>query len=155
MKITVRIDVEPDVEEKGLDICQMGEQAYDDELLAVLDLGSEALSVQLCEAAFDGNLERVKELIKLGADPMYVDYDGRTAYHLAAAEGRLEIFDYLYDKKPISFDFKDKFGNTPLSEAFNHMQDRIVKFLVSKGAKLNARDYINDFFECCAKGDIK
>ena len=45
MKIPVRIDVEPDVEEKGLDICQMGEQAYDDELLAVLDLGSEALSV--------------------------------------------------------------------------------------------------------------
>ena len=45
MKITVRIDVETSVEEKGLDISQMGEQAYDDELLAVLDLGSEALSV--------------------------------------------------------------------------------------------------------------
>ena len=45
MKITVRIDVEPDVEEKGLDICQMGEHAYDDELLAVLDLGPEALSI--------------------------------------------------------------------------------------------------------------
>ena len=59
MKITVRIDVETSVEEKGLDICQMGEQAYDDELLAELDLGSETLSVQLCEAAFDGNLVRV------------------------------------------------------------------------------------------------
>ena len=45
MKITVRIDVETSVEEKGLDICQMGEHAYDDELLAVLDLGSEQLSV--------------------------------------------------------------------------------------------------------------
>ena len=45
MKITVRIDVDTSVEEKGLDICQMGEQAYDDELLAVLDLGSEQLSV--------------------------------------------------------------------------------------------------------------
>ena len=45
MKITVRIDVETSVEEKGLDICQMGEHAYDDELLAVLDLGPEALSI--------------------------------------------------------------------------------------------------------------
>ena len=152
MKITVRIDVEPDVEEKGLDICQMGEHAYDDELL---DLTPEALSVKLCEAAHEGNLVRVHELIKSGVDPIYGDYDGRTAYHLAAAEGRLEIFEYLYDKKPISLDFKDKFGNTPLSEAFNHMQSRIVEFLISKGAKLIARDYINDFFECCAKGDIK
>ena len=146
MKITVRIDVEPDVEEKGLDICQMGEQAYDDELLAVLDLGSEALSVQLCEAAFDGNLERVKELIKLGADPKDGDYDGRTAYHLAAAEGRLDIVKYLNDHKPISYEFKDKFGNTPLSEAFNHSHSRIVEFLVSKGAKLISSDYVNDFF---------
>ena len=66
MKITVRIDVEPDVEEKGLDICQMGEHAYDAELL---DLTPEALSVKLCEAAHEGNLVRVHELIKLGADP--------------------------------------------------------------------------------------
>ena len=66
----------------------MGEQAYDDDLNVALDLGAEALSVKLCEAAFDGNLSKVQELIKSGADPLYGDYDGRTAYHLAAAEGR-------------------------------------------------------------------
>ena len=35
------------------------------------------------------------------------------------------------------------------------MQSRIVEFLVSKGYRLIASDYINDFFECCTKGDVK
>ena len=39
-------------------------------------------------SGFYGNLSNVQELIKSGADPLCGDYDERTAYHLAAVEGR-------------------------------------------------------------------
>ena len=44
------------------------------------------------------------------------DYDKRTAIHLAAAEGQLEIVKYLLEKG-VNKDIKDRWGNTPLSEA--------------------------------------
>ena len=66
MKITVGIDVDPDTEEIGLDIVQVGEQAYDETLCPVLDLGSEIMTAKLCEPAKHGDLDRVRALIESG-----------------------------------------------------------------------------------------
>ena len=148
----------------------MGEQAYDDDLQAALDLGAEALSVKLCEAAFDGNLSRVQELIKSGADPFFWGLWWENCLSSCSSRRkvnfwlnpnpnpnnnlRLEIFKYLYEQKPISFYIKDNLGNTPFSEAFNHKRSRIIKFLIKKGAKLRSTDQINDFFEYCSNGDV-
>ena len=48
IKALVGVDVPPDVEEKGLDMSQIGEQAYDESLAPVLDLGTDVLTSKLC-----------------------------------------------------------------------------------------------------------
>ena len=52
------------------------------------------------------------------------DYDGRTALHLAAAEGHARCVRFLLDVCRVNHDCKDRWGQTPLSEAiqFKHIQ---------------------------------
>lgn len=45
------------------------------------------------------------------------DYDGRTALHLAAAEGHLNIVKYLLEQCNVSPAPLDRWGGTPLDEA--------------------------------------
>ena len=82
---TVGIDVSASVEERGLDIEQIGEQAYDETLALDLDLGDEMLTTKLCEACHSGDLQKVKHLIKAGANAEASDYDLRSPLHIAAS----------------------------------------------------------------------
>lgn len=67
-----------------------GQAAYDwDEIDHDLDGG--VLGNKLCEAAEAGDTQALVKLIKLGVKPWTADYDGRTAAHLAAAEGQLKV----------------------------------------------------------------
>ena len=52
------------------------------------------------------------------------DYDGRTALHLAAAEGHARCVRFLLEVCGVPHDCKDRWGQTPLSEAiqFKHIQ---------------------------------
>lgn len=69
----------------------------------------------LIKAAAKNDFEGVQKYCKK-ADPNVGDYDGRTAIHLAAAEGHLEIVKFLLelnvDPRPL-----DRWGNTPYFEA--------------------------------------
>ena len=91
MRRTVGIDVSADIEEQGLDVTQIGEEAYDTRLDPLLDLGLDALTRKLIEAAHIGSVEQIENLIRAGAKPGRADYDGRTPAHIAAAEGRLRV----------------------------------------------------------------
>ena len=51
--------------------------------------------VLICHYAANGELEQLKSLISLGVDLNLVDYDGRSALHLAAAENQQEILKLL------------------------------------------------------------
>ena len=52
------------------------------------------------------------------------DYDGRTALHLVAAEGHARCVRFLLEVCGVPHDCKDRWGQTPLSEAiqFKHIQ---------------------------------
>jgi len=58
----------------------------------------------------------------LGHDMNASDYDGRTALHLAAAEGHSDCVTFLLYKCNVMPDPTDRWGFTPLSEAerFGH-----------------------------------
>lgn len=46
---------------------------------------------ELCTAAAQGNAELIRRYIKAGINVNAADYDKRTALHIAAAEGNLEV----------------------------------------------------------------
>ncbi len=73
----------------------------------------------LLQAAAAGDLSEIMLLAAKGADLDAADYDGRTALHLAASEGRVDALEYLIHKgvnlKPV-----DRWNNTPLDDARRH-----------------------------------
>jgi glutaminase len=73
----------------------------------------------LIHAASTGDGRLVEELVtRHGVDVNVGDYDGRTALHLAFAEGHRELAAYLI-KAGANLECKDRFGSTPRSEAIN------------------------------------
>jgi len=70
----------------------------------------------LHKAAYEGDAEKVKELLKKGADPNIKDEKGRTPLHEAAYWGRLDVVRLLL-VRGADPTVKDKDGRTPLDLA--------------------------------------
>jgi len=87
-----------------------------------------ALAVDLCWAASEGDLLGIRSLAARGAELGVADYDGRTALHLACAEGRREVAAFLLergvDPAPV-----DRWGRTPLDDAERAGHEAIVRLL--------------------------
>jgi ankyrin repeat protein len=137
MRMTVGLDVSPEAEEMGLDKVQIGESAYDQDLNALLDLGSDALTTKLCEAAAAGDLAEVRNFLSLGADATLADYDGRTALHLAAAEGHLSVVKLLAERHGVDLNALDRYNGTPLLDAVTHDHDQVARWLRAHGAHVS------------------
>jgi hypothetical protein len=91
----------------------------------------------LCEAAFSGDLEGLKLLLEVVCvDPNTSDYDRRTALHLAASEGHVEVVDLLTSLPNINLSPRDRLGNTPLDDAMRHRRNEARRHLQSKGAQM-------------------
>ncbi len=82
----------------------------------------------LIYAATNGDLDEVKRLGALGANLAAADYDGRTALHLAAAEGHEEIVAFLLDQG-IAHDPVDRWGGKPIDDARRSGHDTVVRLL--------------------------
>jgi len=95
--------------------------------------------IALCDAAASNNIEVLREIILCGGDANKGDYDKRTAIHLAASEGLLEVVKFLLEEAGADHSPKDRWGGTPLDDAKRHARAQVIDYLKSKGAKASAR----------------
>lgn len=84
--------------------------------------------IHLIWAAARGDLRDVRRLNAAGVDLNAQDYDQRTALHLAAVEGRVEVVQYLLDHGALP-DLTDRWGYRAIDEARRANQSQIVKLL--------------------------
>ncbi|KAI8902829.1 asparaginase-domain-containing protein [Globomyces pollinis-pini] len=67
------------------------------------------VTFEVCKAVVEGNIQKLKLFIYAGANPNLSSQDGRTPLHLAVAEHKLEIFNFLINLKVnSSLDMKHK-----------------------------------------------
>jgi ankyrin repeat protein len=103
-------------------------------------------------AAYAGDITVMRLLLKHGADPKITAFAGTTA--LMAAAGVNWVFDQTYDEGQknlleavklcfelgLSVNDANSMGITAVMGAANRGSDEIIEFLVSKGARLDAKD---------------
>jgi glutaminase len=82
---------------------------------------------ELCFACSAGDAEKVSDLLRMGVDINMVDYDHRTALHIAASDGHLGICKLLmdYGADPM---MKDRWGHSPADEAQAKSHTDTAKF---------------------------
>ncbi|XP_060587933.1 glutaminase kidney isoform, mitochondrial-like [Ruditapes philippinarum] len=66
----------------------------------------------------------------LGMDMSLADYDGRTALHLAAAEGHESIVRFLLEKCDVNSHLKDRWNFTAYDDAKRFKHDDVAKILL-------------------------
>ena len=103
----------------------------------------ELLAAKIIHAASTGDVKGIEHLINLGGVDLLNrgDYDGRTALHLACAEGNIEVMNMILRKRGVNLSPRDSWGNTPLEEAKKSERTDIVGILSSameKAAKAKA-----------------
>ncbi|XP_061750713.1 glutaminase liver isoform, mitochondrial isoform X3 [Nerophis ophidion] len=80
-------------------------------------------------AAFKGDVGALRRYFLSGVDVNAVDYDGRSALHLAAAEGHTEVIRFLLENAGANATLKDRWGTSPLQEARRHNRDGAAQLL--------------------------
>lgn len=87
--------------------------------------------VALCWAASVGDIGEMRQLLASGVGLNNADYDGRTALHLASAEGHVQAVKFLMKQGALT-DARDRWGNTPSDDAARGGYQEIVIILESK-----------------------
>jgi len=91
----------------------------------------------LLEASKQGDLHTLKQLLAKGVDVNSVDYDTRSALHLACSTGNIEITRVLLESKA-DVTVRDRWSNTPMDDAVRGKFDKIVRLLKGEEADLEA-----------------
>ena len=118
-------------------------------------------ATELCNAAANGDMEKLRALIQNDTDPDSYDYDQRTALHLAASEGLLEVVQFLIQEAGANHSPVDRWGGTPLDDSMRADRQEVAAYLESVGATRGlrlSRDLLEDpqaaLCNAAAKGDL-
>ena len=114
-----------------------------------LALTTRAKEEWLRRAAKDGELEKVREVLKEGVDPEAADPGGypnrgKTPCHYAAENGHSDIVTLLVNMARVDVNKPDEYRYTPLSFAARGGHFEIVELLVANGADVNLQDMLCD-----------
>ncbi|KXZ41882.1 hypothetical protein GPECTOR_252g629 [Gonium pectorale] len=120
-----------------------------------------AVASEMCTAVFEGDLVKLRRLLRSGAPPDACDYDRRSALHIAGAEGNLAAVKLLVDEGGADPDFQDRWGNTALDEARRVGAANVVAFLESRqrvtdkgaSAEKKRKQAAHDFLSWCNLGE--
>ena len=104
-------------------------------------------------AAIAGDLKRMKQLIDNGVDPNGSNYDNRTAFHLAAAAGKLEVLYYLL-AVGAKVNVRDRWDGTPLENAVIQGEEVCAMLLKENKATLHMDSSANAVNAAVAEGDL-
>ncbi|MDI3528062.1 MAG: hypothetical protein PWR03_2246 [Tenuifilum sp.] len=89
--------------------------------------------------ADSGNIEKVRTLLNLGADPNTCDANGVTPLMFAIQSGNTDVVELLVengaDINAVPYD-----GNTALHAAISTFNDTIAELLIEKGADINVKN---------------
>ncbi|CAG0924957.1 unnamed protein product, partial [Notodromas monacha] len=111
----------------------------------------------LCMATKAGDVNRVDELLKSGADASATDYDSRSALHVACGEGNQEMVQFLL-RHGANVHTRDRHDRTPLMDAMEFGQVDCVRLLVQCGADVtfaNASALGDDITRSAAAGNVQ
>jgi adenylate kinase family enzyme/ankyrin repeat protein len=103
--------------------------------------GSPSQANNFMAAASEGDVEEVEALLVYGSvDLNCTDHDKRTALHLAARDGRVDIVQLLCEKGA-DVNMRDRFGNRPLDEAKNAGHKECIQILEEHGGHLGNPEF--------------
>ncbi len=85
--------------------------------------------INLLMAASVGDETALKCAFQQDVDMNQGDYDGRTALHLAAAEGHFRCVRFLLEECKVKHDCKDRWGQTPLTEAIQFKHTKVASLI--------------------------
>ncbi|XP_069107209.1 glutaminase kidney isoform, mitochondrial-like isoform X1 [Argopecten irradians] len=85
--------------------------------------------VKLLFSAYNGDVTAIRRYALLGVNLNQQDYDGRTALHVAAAEGHMNVVSYLLEKCEVEPSVEDRWGHTPLDEAKRFGKENVADMI--------------------------
>uniref|UniRef100_A0A3B3ZW14 glutaminase n=1 Tax=Periophthalmus magnuspinnatus TaxID=409849 RepID=A0A3B3ZW14_9GOBI len=85
--------------------------------------------INLLFAAYTGDVSALRRFALSSMDMEQRDYDSRTALHVAAAEGHVEVVGFLLDACKVNPVPRDRWGNTPLDEAIHFGHKAVIELL--------------------------
>ncbi|KAF9426005.1 hypothetical protein BGZ94_007024 [Podila epigama] len=94
-------------------------------------------SINIQEAAADGNIDAIKKLLDQGVDVNDQDEFGTSALHQAASYEHVDLVNFLIKDKKANVNIQDEDGDTPL---FTCETPAMVKILLDFGADLHHKN---------------
>ncbi|KAG8452501.1 hypothetical protein GDO86_004330 [Hymenochirus boettgeri] len=85
--------------------------------------------VNLLFAAYSGDVSAMRRFALSAMDMEQKDYDSRTALHVAAAEGHIDVIKFLIEGCRVNPFVEDRWGNTPLQDAVRFKRHEVENIL--------------------------